>query len=292
MNAMKLAVSFFVAAVAYGPAQGLADPILGTAGNFAVLGGQSVTNTGSTTLTGALGVSPGTSITGSASITVNGTAAIIGVNPDVHTPATDSPLGSVATQAQIDLVTAYNSLAGLGGRIDKTGQDLGGQTLTSGVYNFSSSAGLTGTLTLDAQGNADAFWVFQIGSTLDTATDSVVKIINSANGGDDALYWQVGSSATLQARTAFLGNIVALTSITLVTGATIDCGSALARNGSVTMDTNTIGRLDCQGLQLEGGVVTTPGGTVLPVPEPGTLLLFGFGLAALFASRKKLIPVA
>ncbi len=273
---MKLAIPLFAAVLAYGPAQGLAAPILGTAQSFAVLAGSRVTNTGPTViLTGNVGVSPGSAVTGFPPGIVN-------------PPGTIHAADAVAATAQSDLVTAYNALAGLavspGGVL--TGQDLGGLTLTSGVYFFASSAQLTGALTLDAQGDPNAFWVFQIGSTLTTASGSSV-----INAGDNAVYWQVGSSATLGTTTAFEGNIVALTSITLNTGATIDCGSALARNGAVTLDTNRIST-GCQGLQLEGGVVTGPGGDVLPMPEPGTLLLLGFGLAALFAFRKRLFPVA
>src|SRR5690606_2167893 len=138
--------------------------------------------------------------------------------------------------------TAYNGLVGMAPTADLTGMDLGGMTLTPGVYYFESSAQLTGLLTLDAQGNDNAYWVFQIGSTLTTASDSSVVTTNFGlnNGAGAGLYWQVGSSATLGTGTAFEGNILAMTSITLNNTATIDCGRALAMNGAVTMDTNTI----------------------------------------------------
>jgi uncharacterized protein YhjY with autotransporter beta-barrel domain len=123
-------------------------------------------------------------------------------------------------------------------QVDLTGQDLGGLTLGPAVYAFTASAQLTNTLTLDGQGNSAAQFVFKIGSTLTTASNSAVLLINGANANN--VYWAVGSSATLGTNTAFVGNIVALTSITLNTGASIVCGRALARNGAVTLDNNVI----------------------------------------------------
>ena len=202
-------------------------PLLGTASSFVVLGGSTVTSTGLSVLTGDLGVSPGTAITGFGPGIVNGT---------IH--AGDP----VAAQAQSDLTTAYNGLAGLPCGTSLTGQDLGGKTLAPGVYCFTSSAQLTGTLTLDAQGNPDAVFMFQIGSTLTTATNAAVVMING--GRDCNVFWQVGSSATLGTGTKFTGNIVALASITLTTGVSLS-GRALARTGAVTMDTNTLTAGSC-----------------------------------------------
>jgi type VI secretion system secreted protein VgrG len=121
---------------------------------------------------------------------------------------------------------------------DLTGQDLGGKTLTPGVYCFSSSAGLTGILTLDGQSNPDAVFVFRIGSTLTTAMNAFVSAINGVQNTN--VYWQVGSSATLGSGTILKGNIVALTSITLNTSVAVE-GRALARNGAVTMNNNFVG---------------------------------------------------
>ena len=180
-------------------------PDLGTAASFGVLGGSTVTNTGSSVITGNLGVSPGTAITGFPPGTVTGTIY---------------SAGAVAAQAQIDNTTAYNFLASRPTTVDLTGQNLGGLTLVPGVYNFSSSAQLTGILTLNGLGNPNSVFIFNIGSTLTTASASTVLLINGAQGGN--VFWRVGSSATLGTTTSFTGDILALTSITLNTGATIN----------------------------------------------------------------------
>ena len=204
-----------------------AAPSLGTAQSFAVLASSTVTNTGTTTILGDVGVSPGTAITGFPPGTVTGTV-----------DAGDA----VAAQAQTDVTTAYNALAGDACDVDLTGQDLGGLTLTPGVYCLSSAAQLTGTLTLDAQGSAGAVFVFQIGTTLTTAANSSVNIVNGGQACN--VFWQIGTSATLGAGTTFAGDILALASVTLNTSATLS-GRAFARNGAVTMDTNHIVAATC-----------------------------------------------
>jgi hypothetical protein len=218
-------------------AAGTAVP-LGTAKSFVVLAGAGVTNTGPTTVNGDLGTYPTTSITGKSTLTINGT------NHD----------GDAVTQgAKRDLVTAYNTAAGEG-PTSPIVRDLGGQTLTPGVYNSGSSIGLTGTLTLDARGNANAVFVFQAGSKLTTASTSKVNLVNGAQPCN--VFWQVTSSAALGTSSNFQGTIIALTSITLNTGAKVD-GRVLARNGDVTMDTNVITKPTCSG---GGGTTTTTAG--------------------------------
>ncbi|MHB1317188.1 MAG: ice-binding family protein [Anaerolineae bacterium] len=200
-------------------------PTLGTASSFGVLGGSTVTNTGPTVITGDLGVYPGLSITG-----FDGA-------PDGTVTGTIYAGGDVALGAQTDVTTAFNDLAGQACNTNLTDQDLGGMTLTPGVYCFSSSAQLTGALTLNAVGDPGAVFVFQIGSTLTTASNSSVVMTNGGNQCN--VYWQVGSSATLGTGTAFAGNIFAGASITLTTDADV-IGRALAREGAVTMDTNNV----------------------------------------------------
>ena len=205
------------------PAQAQTAPALGSAQSFAVLGASTVTNTGSTTITGDLGLSPGSSVTG--------------FPPGLVVSGTIHAADAAALAAQNSVTTAYNALASQSCTQDLSGQDLGGKTLTAGVYCYSESAQLTGTLTLNAQGNAGAVFIFKIGSTLTTASSSSVVVTNG--GSLCNLYWQVGSSATLGTATSLAGNILARASITLTTGASVT-GRALAQNGAVTLDTNVV----------------------------------------------------
>jgi type VI secretion system secreted protein VgrG len=217
-----IALSIVVGALFLGtwPMAALAatQPRLGSAANFAVLAGSTVTNTGPTVINGSLGLSPGSAVTG--------------FPPGVAT--SQHKADAVAIRAKTDLVTAYNDLASWGATRSMTGLNLGGRTLTPGVYTFSSSAQLTGTLTLSGNG----IYIFQMGSTLTTASNSRVLVTGGAQG--CGVYWKVGSSATLGSGTRLVGTVIALTSITMVTGASIIPGRALARNGAVTLDRNTI----------------------------------------------------
>jgi hypothetical protein len=204
-----------------------AQSSLGTSQSFAVLGGSTVTNTGPSVLTGDLGVSPG--------------AAITGFPPGTRTGTTHAA-DAAALQAQNDVTTQYNALNAAACTNNLTGVDLGGLTLTPGVICFASSAQLTGTLTLNAQGNANATFIFQTGSTLTTAAGSSVVLINGGN--PCGVAWKIGSSATLGTTTSFIGNLIALSSVTLNTGANI-VGRAIARTGAVTLDTNNVSFAPC-----------------------------------------------
>jgi hypothetical protein len=195
-------------------------------GNFAVLAGSTVTNTGSSVISGDVGVSPGTAVTG--------------FPPGMASGAIHIADGAAA-QAQSALTAAYIDAAGRSGGTTVAG-DLVGKTFTAGVYKSTSSLALSGDVTLDAQGDPAAIFIFQISSTLTTGSGSHVVLANGASACN--IFWQVGSSATLGTNSVFKGNILALTSITITTGANLQ-GRALARNGAVTLDTNVITGCSC-----------------------------------------------
>ena len=240
-----LAALGLISAAFASPSYALSMIDLLTAEYFGVLAGSTVTNTGSTVINGLLGVSPGTAITGF----------------PPGTATAQHAADAVALQGQIDLSAAYLDALSRPTTVNLTGRNLGGLTLVPGVYNFDSSAQLTGKLTLNGLGNPNAVFIFKIGSTLTTASASVVSLINSAQGGN--VFFIVGSSATLGTATSFIGNILAQTSITLNTGATLLCGRALARTGAVTLDTNTISI--CTVTTATGGTSVVFGPTGAPL---------------------------
>ena len=221
---------------------------LGAASGFAVLAGSGMTITGPTTVTGDIGTYPTPAITGMANLVLNGT--------DYTSDST------TMLNAKNALGAAYTDAAGrtpttLYGAVF----DLGEQTLHAGVHNSTGSFGITGTLTLDAQGDANAVFIFQAGSTLTAEVGSRVVLLNGAQAKN--VFWQVGSSATLKTDAYFTGSILALTDISLGTHATVD-GRVLAQNGAVTFISNTINS----------------------VPEGGTLQLLGLGIVALIAFKR------
>lgn len=207
--------------------------------NYAVLGATTITNTGSTTINGDVGLSPGTSVTGFPPGLINGTPHY-----------TDTS----AAQAKTDLVTVYNTAAGAT-PVSTVPTELGGTSKDPGAYNSASGTfGINGTLTLDAHNDPNAVFIFKTASTLITGGASSVRLVNGAQACN--VFWQVGSSATLGTNSALAGNILALSDITLTTGASVQ-GRVFARNGAVTLDTNTI---------------TKPGCTVVPPAAPAPVV--------------------
>jgi type VI secretion system secreted protein VgrG len=225
---LVIPVAVLVAALTMPPI-GLAatPPDLGTAGDYAIVANTTITNTGVSVIDGNLAL-VGPSVTG--------LAGVVTGRSDIGNAA--------AARAEADVLTAHHDATGAGPATDMSGVDLGGKTLSPGIYQFGSSAALHGTLTLDGGGASNATFIFQIGSTLTTGTGARVRLINGADG--CAVFWAVGSSATIGTATSLQGNLMALVSITMTTGATIGVGGgrnggrAFAQNGAVTLDTNVI----------------------------------------------------
>ena len=241
-----IALSLVLGVAAASPAGATQAPIgLGTASTFAVLAGTTVTNTGSSTISGDVGVSPGSAVTGFSSVTQsNGTV-------DAGNPA--------AAQAQADLTTAYGDAASAGPSTSVPA-DLTGLTLSAGVYT-GGAIGLSGTVTLNGQDNPNSVFIFQAASTLITGSSSKVLLTNGAQACN--VFWQVTSSATLGTASVFDGTIMALTSITAGTGASV-AGRLLARNGGVTLQADTISTPTCTTAS------TTPTTTVPAATMPTT----------------------
>ncbi|MDD4928310.1 MAG: ice-binding family protein [Gallionella sp.] len=252
---------FFVLLLAQ-TAMAATAPALGGAGGFAVLGATIVSNVGGSVISGDLGNSPGVTITGFPPGVVSG---IIHAND------------AAAAQAQIDATAAYNALvaqACTSGPLGAT--DLAGTTLIPGVYCYSTTLQNSGLLTLDAQGNNNAVWIFKVGSTLTTLTGGSVSLINGAESRN--VFWQVGSSATLGINTQTAGSILALTSITLNTGAAVS-GRVLALTGAVTLDTNTVTLSPALTSAKSVAVFSDPvNGTATPKAIPGSEILYSIAV--------------
>ncbi len=210
---------------------------LGNAAPFAVLAGTTVTNTGTSQIAGSVGVSPGSAVTG--------------FPPGLITGGSIDAANTTAQAAQASLTTAYLAAAGET-PVTVNASDLGGQTLVPGVYQNAAAMSLTGTVTLNAEGNANAVFVFLAGSTLTTAPSSSVVLTGGAQACN--VFWQVGSSATIGTTTNFVGSVLA-TSISVQTGATIS-GRVLARNGQVSLEGDTITVPTCNAVTTT--TTTTP----------------------------------
>ncbi len=299
MNTKNLSMlTLAVLGTLYGPSQVWAASILGTADSFAILAGSEVTNVPTSTIVGNVGV-----------WSSGGANAITGFNFSSGAAVSDPQVTgglvhagtTVAQSAQGALTNAITSLGLMGPGTDLANPDLAGLTLTPGVYTVHAGvSNLTGALTLDGQGNANAAWVFQMDSTLITSPGSVVNVINTGSGA--GVFWDVRSSATLDTTTSFQGNILALASITLNTDASIGCGRALASLGAVTLGANTIIGAGCgEGSNaFSGGLTVSEAGGIptllpyAPVPLPAAVWMFGSGLLGLIgvARRKSAVAIA
>ena len=240
ISASVLAAFFLFGPLALSAQAAAEVPPLGTASAFSVLAGSTVTNTGATTIDRSVGVHPGTAVTGESTMVVAGTTY---------------KAGAVALQAKTDLTAAFNQAAG---QLPPIAQDaeLGGESLVGGIYHQDVDMGLTGTLTLDGDGDPNSIWVFQVGRDLITAPGSSVVLINEANPCN--VFWQVSTSATLDTTTSFVGTIMAEATITMNTGATIQ-GRTLARSGAVNLHNNVFTSANCDYDEDEAAAPTTPG---------------------------------
>jgi hypothetical protein len=294
-KAVQIALTGPCVCLLYGISSVSAAPLLGDRlDSFTVLGASTVTNVPTSEIVGNVGVWSGSSITG-----FNSAPGVAVSDPQV-TGGLVHATTPEAESAQGQLTTARTNLSSLGvGTLLPA--DLAGLTLSPGVYTVpAGTTNLSGSMTLDGEGNVSAGWIFQMPGTLITSPDSVVDIINTGDGA--GVFWNVGSSATIDVNTDFLGNILALESITFNTFATNLCGRALAATGAVTLDQNSLAGT-CEGMfsgtgGLSGGLDVTSGDdgvdvvsvlspAPVKVPEPGTLGLLSAGLLVIAGLRRR-----
>lgn len=266
----QIAVVLFIAAFFISTAMAQQAAVkTGNTKNFAILAGSTITNTGNTVVYGDIGLFPGTSFTGSADVVLDG---------QVYLTDTDASLAKDA------LVEAYNDVAG---RTPVTiiATELGGQTLIPGVYaSDSGTFEITGTLVLDAQGDPEAIFIFQMATTLITASNSTIELTNAANSCE--IYWQVGSSATLGVDSTFSGRIYASESITLNKGAEV-AGQILAMTGAVTLDNNIVSNQLCVTTDNVDDLPNTSDNLFNQILLAASLLLIGFSLLYLARETNK-----